>query len=71
MSSSEPTAWSNVNAVVEPSPEKTDAFALGATNLLDGSFRCMPSYVISIMLNVPDILSATEQSICIASVVSI
>ena len=32
ISSSEPTAWSKVNAVVEPSPENTDA-ALGATNL--------------------------------------
>ena len=25
MSSSDPTAWSSVNAVVEPSPENTDA----------------------------------------------
>ena len=37
ISSSDPTAWSNVNAVVEPSPENTDA-ALGATNLFDVSF---------------------------------
>jgi hypothetical protein len=69
MSSSCATACSKVNILLEPLPENC-VTALLDTNLLGVCYLYMPYYVISIMLNVPESLSATEQSTVSWSVVS-